>query len=313
VAPLTIPANLANEIAAAGDDERHAWLAGLQDTITALSHRWSLTVGEPYCPGGCCAWVAPARVDGACASTDSSGAGDPGSPATEFVLKVGWSHDESLDEPAGLRAWDGAGSVRLIAEQQFGHTSALLLERCVPGTSLAESTVEPDQDEIVAGLLQRLWIEPEGDDPFRPLEAMCDRWADEFEASLERAPGAIDLGLARAGTDLFRALPRAGARHVLLCTDLHAENILAAQREPWLAIDPKPYVGDPAYDVLQHMLNCPDRLLADPHGLARRMADLCELDADRVTAWLLARSVVESIGDPTLTAVAGRLATGARS
>jgi hypothetical protein len=51
---------------------------------------------------------------------------------------------------------------------------------------------------------------------------------------------------------------------VLLCTDLHGDNILAAQRELWLVIDPKPYVGDPAYDLLQHMLNCEDRLAAAP-------------------------------------------------
>jgi streptomycin 6-kinase len=43
---------------------------------------------------------------------------------------------------------------------------------------------------------------------------------------------------------------------VLLCTDLHAENVLAAEREPWLAIDPKPCIGDPAFDAIQHMLNC---------------------------------------------------------
>ncbi len=61
---------------------------------------------------------------------------------------------------------------------------------------------------------------------------------------------------------------------MLLCTDLHAGNVLAAQRAPWLIIDPKPYIGDPAYDVLQHMLNCEDRLAADPAGLANRMADL---------------------------------------
>lgn len=53
---------------------------------------------------------------------------------------------------------------------------------------------------------------------------------------------------------------------MLLCTDLHGDNILAAQRESWLAIDPKPYLGDPAYDTLQHMLNCEGRLAAHPAG-----------------------------------------------
>ena len=54
-------------------------------------------------------------------------------------------------------------------------------------------------------------------------------------------------------------------------------------------IDPKPYVGDPAYDPMQHMLNCLDRLRADPRGLADRMADLCEVDPERFRLWLFAR------------------------
>jgi streptomycin 6-kinase len=69
---------------------------------------------------------------------------------------------------------------------------------------------------------------------------------------------------------------------------------LAARREPWLIIDPKPYVGDPAYDVLQHMLNCEDRLAADPAALAARMAGLAGVDTARVRQWLFARSVQES-------------------
>jgi streptomycin 6-kinase len=37
-------------------------------------------------------------------------------------------------------------------------------------------------------------------------------------------------GLARAGITLFRELPGTAANQVLLCTDLHAENILVARR-----------------------------------------------------------------------------------
>ncbi len=61
---------------------------------------------------------------------------------------------------------------------------------------------------------------------------------------------------------LFRTLPGSAEREVMLCTDLHAGNVLAAEREPWLVIDPKPYVGDPAYDILQHS----DQLSRPPPG-----------------------------------------------
>jgi streptomycin 6-kinase len=95
---------------------------------------------------------------------------------------------------------------------------------------------------------------------------------------------------------------------VLLCTDLHGGNILAAEREPWLVIDPKPYAGDPAYDTVQHMLNCPERLHADPVGLAKRMADLLDLDGERVRLWLFARCVQQSPAWTELAEVAAMLA-----
>jgi streptomycin 6-kinase len=84
----------------------------------------------------------------------------------------------------------------------------------------------------VADLLRRLWRQKPAGHPFRPLQDMCDYWADEFEHKLTRSPGA-DRGLARAGIELFRALPMSADDDVVLVTDLHGENILAAQREPW--------------------------------------------------------------------------------
>jgi len=75
------------------------------------------------------------------------------------------------------------------------------------------------------------------------------------------------------GIATLRGLPRTADRSVLLCTDLHAGNVLASQREPWLVIDPKPFIGDPAYEPVQHMLNCDERLATDPASLAQRMAD----------------------------------------
>jgi streptomycin 6-kinase len=70
-------------------------------------------------------------------------------------------------------------------------------------------------------------------------------------------------------------------------------------------------VGDPCYDVLQHVLNCEDRLTADRLGPARRLADLLELDGDSVTPWLFARCVLESVGQPQLRHVAIALAPAA--
>jgi streptomycin 6-kinase len=291
VQDFPLPENLVEGMRRYPRPGRLEWLAALPDTVRELAGRWSLRLGEPYRPGGQCSWVAPAR--------DGLG--------RDLVLKVGWRHDESADEAAGLRVWGGRGAVRLYDAHVTGSTGALLLERCRPGTTLAAAAPEPEQDVIVAGLLRQLWSAPTDAYPFRPLQAMCDAWAAEFEEKLAASPGAFDPGLARAGMELFRGLPASADRQAVLCTDLHAENILAAGREPWLVIDPKPYVGDPTYDPLQHFLNCPGRLAADPAGFARRMADLLGLDADRLVAWLFARCVQEGIDQPVLRTVAHAL------
>jgi len=269
------------------------WVADLPRTVIELAARWELQVGDPYQPGGRCSWVAPA--------VDARG--------RSVVLKVGWTHPEAAHEADALRFWAGDGAVRLHAAQSFADTSALLLERCRPGGSLGSLVGEPEQDVVIARLLGRLWRDPPALHPYRTLTSMCGQWADEAEQTLaDGRPVPLDVGLVRAGLELLRVLPASAARQVLLCTDLHADNVLAAQREPWLVIDPKPHVGDPAFDVLQHLLNCTERLQEDPYRLAGRMAHLLDLDRQRLMSWLFARCVQESVDDPSLAGLAARLA-----
>jgi streptomycin 6-kinase len=80
---------------------------------------------------------------------------------------------------------------------------------------------------------------------------------------------------------------------VLLATDLHADNVLRAVRRPWLMIDPKPFVGERAFDATQHLLNCQRRVLASPDATIRRFADLLEIDHERVRLWMFARAAAE--------------------
>ena len=287
---LSMPRTLVTDTASSGSEHRRAWLAALPRTVADVQQRWSLQLGEPFQPGGSTAWVAPAqRRDG-----------------IEVVLKIGWRHDEADHEADGLRVWDGHGTVRLLGSEATDDTVVLLLEPCAPGTTLA-TRPEPEQDVVVASLLPRLWREPPRGHPFRPLSSLCDDWGDEFERHPPDA-ATLDPGLAREGIALFRSLPRSATRDVLLATDLHAGNVLASQREPWLAIDPKPYVGDPTYDALQHLLNCDRRLHADPRGLATHLARLLGLDADRLVLWLFARCIQESAQFPDLAQVARAIA-----
>jgi streptomycin 6-kinase len=291
VPDVTIPSMLAEYSARERTGRQRAWIDALPQRVAGLAERWSLVVDEPYEPGGVTAWVAPARQGN-----------------TDLVLKVAWRHYEAEHEADGLREWNGNGTARLHDSFAYDdETIGLLLERCVPGTNL-ESCGPREQDEVVAGVLRRLWIEPVKPNRFRPLQKMCDYWADEFERKRADTGGSLDDGLVRVGLEMFRTLPATADRCVLLGTDVHAQNILAAEREPWLAIDPKPYVGDPTYDPVQYMLNGVARFGRDPHALIARMADLCELDAERLGQWMFARCVEESPEWPELNDAARQLA-----
>lgn len=255
-----------------GVPEHSAWLERLPDVVQELQDRWMLSLGTVFDGSEVsCAWVAPAqRGDG-----------------SRAVLKLGLPHMEAAHELQGLRFWDGDPTVRLLEADE--DLNAMLLERCEPGTALRELP-QTEQDVVIAGLLRRLWRKPAEPQPFRPLASMLAYWAQETLAAAASWP---DPGLTRAGLGLFEELSRPSADDVLLATDLHAGNVLRARRRPWLVIDPKPFVGDPAYDATQHLLNCRARLLAAPEATIGRLADLLEVDHERLRLWLFARAAAE--------------------
>lgn len=255
-----------------GVKERTAWLERLPHALRALQARWALSLGAPFDGGEVtCAWVAPAvRADG-----------------TRAVLKLGMPHMEAEHEIQALRYWDGDPAVRLLEFDTDLH--AMLLEQCEPGMALRERPAT-EQDVVIAGLLRRLWRRPAAPHPFRPLSAMTAHWAEETIAASGSWP---DAALTLDGLRLLEELSRPSPGDVLLATDLHAGNVLQAQRRPWLVIDPKPFVGDRAYDATQHLLDCRERLLAAPVATIRRFADLLDVEHQRVRLWLFARAAAE--------------------
>lgn len=268
---LFIPECLA--IACRRTPERASWLARLPDTIKKLQDSWSLSLGAPF--EGSCAWVAPAvRHDG-----------------TRAVLKLAMPHMEAANELQGLRFWDGEPTVRLLKADP--PLNAMLLEFCEPGSALSD-VPETEQDQIIAGLLPRLWRRPPLSPAFRPLSSMIAFWTAETIAAASRWS---DAALIRDGLRVLEKLARPSLEDVLLATDLHAGNVLRAQREPWLVIDPKPFVGDPAFDATQHLFNCKERLVGDPDTTIRRFAELLQVDEERVRLWMFARSAAEPRDD----------------
>ena len=252
-----------------------AWLEQLPRAITDLKRRWSLTLDPPFEEEASCSWVAPCvRRDG-----------------TLAVLKVGLPHMEAENEIDGLLFWDGDPTIRVL-EVDF-ELNAMLLERCEPGTTL-RGQPEDEQDWVIAKLLNRLWRTLPDTHPFRPLSEMIAAWTKEAVEQADRWP---DAGLAKEGLHIFEALLNDAPCDVLLATDLHAGNVLRAQREPWLVIDPKPFYGDPAYDATQHLLNCKERLRSKPISTIGKFADLLGVDPERVRLWTFARLASASWGD----------------
>ena len=252
-----------------------AWLQRLPRTIADLKQRWSLTLSPPFEEEASCSWVAP------CVRQD-------GTPA---VLKIGLPHMEAENEIDGLLFWEGDPTVFVIEADL--ELNAMLLECCDPGTTLRERP-ENEQDRVIAALLKGLWRTLPDAHPFRPLSEMIASWAKE---TLEKGDRLPDIGLAEEGLRIFETLLNDAPCDVLLATDLHAGNVLRAQREPWLVIDPKPFYGDPAYDATQHLLNCKERLRSKPKSTIGRFADLLDVDPERVRLWTFARLASTSGGD----------------
>jgi streptomycin 6-kinase len=262
--------------------ERKTWLETLPQLLEKLVAVWLLRLEAPFDPGGTCSWVCPVvRFDG-----------------TQAVLKLAMPHFEGKHEIEGLRYWCGRSMVKLL--EVDNDSGAMLLERCLPGTTLRSET-EPAQDAIIAGVLRRLWESTTRTaelQDFRPLSQMINFWCDETIAQKNLWP---DAGLVNEGLRVMKELARPAPTDVLLATDLHAGNVLRSQRESWLAIDPKPFVGDRCYDPVQHLINCETRLHIDPDALIERIASLTDVDPERLRLWTFARAAADPREDWTNT------------
>jgi streptomycin 6-kinase len=239
------------------------WLDRLPEQVAELASVWGLALEEP--------------ID------------TPHSlvvPAGEVVLKVNApSHFEADHEADALASWDGSGAVRLVARED--HHRALLLERCRPGVRLWDSSA--DELSVVGELLPRLRQEAAAPHPFTLAADEARRWAQEVPARYRLAGRPFERSLLELAVEAFRtADPGATA---LVNQDLHGGNVLAAEREPWLVIDPKPLVGERELDAVGLLRNA---AWAGGAPAVRRWLDgLGELglDRERARAWGVAHAL----------------------
>jgi streptomycin 6-kinase len=256
--------------------EGRAWLARLPALVHTRTAAWSLTLAEPF-PYAFASLAIPAvRTDG-----------------TKVVLKIAFPDRESEHEAAALELLDGDGAVRLIAYD--ADSRAMLLERAEPGTPLKE--LEPDRAlDVFVDLLPRLW-KPAGP-PFRSLADEAAWWAGSLPEDYERAGRPFDPTILEAALEAMRTLRGSQGEQVLVNQDMHADNVIRSQREPWLIIDPKPLTGERelgiAAIIRDHELgHSRDAVL---HRLDR-LSDELGLDRERARGWALAQTIAWAIDD----------------
>jgi streptomycin 6-kinase len=246
---------------------------------------WDLTLGEPF-SGGQAAWVAPATLpDG-----------------TRAVLKLGFPHWEAEFEADALRFWDGRGAVRLLRHDR--ERWALLLERCEPGDQLWSVADEREANDIAADVLRRLWRPPPAGVPFHLLAELGPRWAGALREHWERHGRPCAATVVDEACELAEQLAATQGDVVLCHQDLHGGNIVR-DAAGWLAIDPKPVIGERAFDVASLLRDRRGALLGSEHpdrtvrARLDQLTEALELDRDRARGWGIVHALVWGL-DETL-------------
>jgi streptomycin 6-kinase len=253
-----------------------AWVDGVARTAAEYLERWELRRDGPT-RSGVAGLVLPVITA-------------DGTPAMLKLQDTDWDHP---GEGLALRTWAGDGAARLLREDP--RTWTLLIERLDPDRDLHSVADDLAAVRVIATLLNRLNAHP------APPE--IPRLADKAATMIERTPelakrlaDPVEARLLQRWADqLAEVAGDAGDR--LLHWDLHYENVLAADREPWLAIDPKPLAGDPGFELFPALWNRWDA--ADPRrAILRRfdvMVEVMGLDPARAAVWTIGRSLQNSL------------------
>jgi streptomycin 6-kinase len=256
------------------------WLAALPAVVDEYAARWSLTeLGNPF--GLSFNYVLPAtRADG-----------------SEAVLKISVPDGEYVGEIDALALYKGEGVCQLLeADRARG---VMLLERLRPGTMLAELADDETATAIAASLLKTLWRPAPANHSF-PTVAGWFQALDRHRARFG-GTGPLDAALFATAEGLVRELLAEQQPPMLLHGDFHHFNILRAARAPWLIIDPKGLVGDPAYELGAFLYNPMDTLDTRPDmvGLLRRrveqLSETLGFARERVQGWGIAQAVLSAV------------------
>jgi streptomycin 6-kinase len=219
------------------------------------------------------------------------------------VLKLNFPEPESEREADALVLWDGSGAVRLLADDPTRR--ALLVERCAPGSTLWEVADEDEANRIAAGVLRRLWRAPRRAHEFRLLADEAARWADELPREWAHLGQPFERELVAEAVAACRELGSDQGEQVVLHQDFHGGNVLWSDERGWLAIDPKPLVGEREFDAAS-LLRDRRWELRDPSAgrrVHRRLELLAEelgLDPERTRRWGIAHALAWGVSSQKL-------------
>lgn len=269
-----IPAELIESQLAFNGAAGQAFVDGLPDRADDFLRRWDLRRDGPSAHGVCALVLPVLRSDGA--------------PA---ALKLQYLDEETAGEPVALRAWDGDGAVRLLEYDE--PTGTLLLERLHADRRPSSADASRPAVVVIAGLLARLTAHP-APPGLRRLDDMARGMLERLPAAARRLPDPADRRLlADCGAAVREVADEGGER--LLHWDLHYDNVLAADREPWLAIDPKPLAGDPGFELFPALHNRFEA--AEVSWRFEAMTAQMGLDRERARAWTLGRVLQNALWD----------------
>lgn len=270
---IDVPAGLVESQYEYAGEAGRAFVAALPARVEEFLERWELTVDGPLMHG-MAALVVPVVGEG-----------------RRAALKFQVLDEETEGEPVALRAWDGDGAVRLLAYD--GGTGTMLLERLDSDRMLSDVEDSRKAVLVIAELLARLTAGPAPEGMRRLGDIAAGMLVDAPQALLRVADPAERALLADCAAAVREVVDEPGDR--LLHWDLHFDNVLAAGREPWLAIDPKPLAGDPGFDLWPAL----DNRFEPQETLWRfdAMSGVLGLDRERARAWTLGRVLQNALWD----------------
>lgn len=267
-------------------EQGETWFLNLPTLLDATLNAWKLELVEPL-PNLRFSYLARVRE------------GDQ-----IRILKLAPAIKDQARAAEYLRLSKTWGSVALLRED--ASHGVHLLEEASPGDSAKTYFLRGDE-KVVAEAAAR-WMaraarshlgpkpEPSRLTPLATLGLGFEKYGRSFGEA-----GRIPLVTVEEARGDYFALLDSTVQSIPLHGDLHHENFLRSEREPWLAIDPKGYWGDPVFEVGAWIRNPIPEIVAESERvkiLEERIeifAHELQTSRERVRLWARCQAILAAI------------------